>query len=531
MVQRLMTLERGSLLNNRYRIVEILGQGGMGSIYRAIDENLSVDVAVKENLFTTEEYARQFRLEAVILANIRHPNLPRVTDHFVIAGQGQYLVMDFVPGEDCRRFMERGPVSEAEALRWAKEILEALAYLHSQQPPVIHRDVKPGNIKITPQGRAVLVDFGLAKAQEPTQTTTIGARAYTPGFAPPEQYGEGRTDVRTDVYSLGATLYALLTGLVPADGLERAMGAARLIPLGMLAPGLSPHVVEAVERAMSIRREDRFASAEAFAAALAAPPTVVAPAADHSKAESDATMPPARGTKSWWWRRARILPTVGVLVGVSLMAAYFALGGEKASPTPTQTVDNHLAILERLPSPGPISGEELSPSASSLPSAIPAPSPTVAPTPRGGGAGQIAFVSDRAGSPQVFVMAIDGSNPEQLTRIPDGACQPAWSPDGSRLLFVTPCKGKSESYPGASIYVLEMEDRSVAPLISKLGGAFDPDWSVGGIAFTHLAFNLPSVWRATASGSGVVAVSQANAQDRQPSWSPGDERLVVVNTS
>ena len=97
-----MTLERGALLHKRYRIVEILGQGGMGSVYRAVDENLGVDCAVKENLFTTDEYARQFRLEAVILANLRHPNLSRVIDHFVIGDQGQYLVMDYIEGEDLR---------------------------------------------------------------------------------------------------------------------------------------------------------------------------------------------------------------------------------------------------------------------------------------------------------------------------------------------------------------------------------------------------------------------------------------------
>ena len=95
-----MTLERGAFLHNRYRILEILGQGGMGSIYRAIDENLGVEVAVKENLFTTDEYARQFRREAIILANLRQTNLPRVSDHFVIDGQGQYLVMDYIDGED-----------------------------------------------------------------------------------------------------------------------------------------------------------------------------------------------------------------------------------------------------------------------------------------------------------------------------------------------------------------------------------------------------------------------------------------------
>src|SRR4030065_2769940 len=112
-----MTLERGALLHKRYRIVGILGQGGMGSVYHAVDENLGVDVAVKENLFTRDEYARQFRLEAVILANLRHPNLPRVSDHFAIGDQGQYLVMDYIEGEDLRQRMERlGAISEEAAV-------------------------------------------------------------------------------------------------------------------------------------------------------------------------------------------------------------------------------------------------------------------------------------------------------------------------------------------------------------------------------------------------------------------------------
>jgi len=113
-----MTLGQGNLLNNRYRVVEILGRGGMGAVYRAVDESLGVDVAVKENLFTTDDYARQFRMEAVILAGIRHPNLPRVTDHFVLDGMGQYLVMDYIDGYDLRQHMEKGgPISEDEAVR------------------------------------------------------------------------------------------------------------------------------------------------------------------------------------------------------------------------------------------------------------------------------------------------------------------------------------------------------------------------------------------------------------------------------
>src|SRR5260221_10647923 len=192
-----MTLERGALLHKRYRIVEILGQGGMGSVYRAVDENLGTDCAVKENLFTTDEYARQFRLEAVILANLRHPNLPRVYDHFVLGDMGQYLVMDYIEGEDLRQRMERmGTITEEDAVQIGASICDALTYLHSRKPPILHRDIKPGNVKITPEGHIFLVDFGLAKVYQGTgQATSTGARAMTPGYSPPEQYGTARTDL------------------------------------------------------------------------------------------------------------------------------------------------------------------------------------------------------------------------------------------------------------------------------------------------------------------------------------------------
>ena len=264
------TLERGALLHKRYRIVEILGQGGMGSVYRAVDENLGMDVAVKENLFTSDEYARQFRLEAVILANLRHPNLPRVTDHFVIGDQGQYLIMDYIEGEDLRQRMERaGSISEEEAILVGAAMCDALQYLHTRKPAVIHRDVKPGNVRITSDGHIYLVDFGLAKLVKGSQATTTGARAMTPGYSPPEQYGTARTDPRTDVYSLGATLYAALTGIIPEDGLSRAMDNVELTPLRKRNPKVSRKLANAIEKAMSVRPDDRFQSAEEFKQALA----------------------------------------------------------------------------------------------------------------------------------------------------------------------------------------------------------------------------------------------------------------------
>jgi serine/threonine protein kinase len=176
-----MTLERGTLLHERYRIVDILGQGGMGSVYRAVDENLGVDVAVKENLFTTEEYSRQFRLEAVILAGLRHPNLPRVSDHFAVGDQGQYLVMDFIEGEDLRQRMERlGTITEDDAIMVGAAMCDALTYLHTRKPSILHRDLKPGNVRISPEGTIYLVDFGLVKlVQGPQATSSMAAHVQT----------------------------------------------------------------------------------------------------------------------------------------------------------------------------------------------------------------------------------------------------------------------------------------------------------------------------------------------------------------
>lgn len=264
-----MTLAIDQVVDSRYRIVKLLGQGGFGAVYRAWDMRLERPCALKENLASSPDAEKQFSKEATILANLNHPNLPRVIDHFTVPGQGQYLVMDFVEGEDLQQMLDRhGPLPEDKVLPWIAQICDALAYLHGQSQSIIHRDVKPANIKITPDGQPMLVDFGIAKLYDPTLRTALGARAVTPGYSPPEQYGHGRTDTRSDIYSLGATLYALLTGEEPADSVERLIGAAALTPPKHLNPLISEPVAQVVMKALAAEPTQRFQSANEFKRAL-----------------------------------------------------------------------------------------------------------------------------------------------------------------------------------------------------------------------------------------------------------------------
>jgi serine/threonine protein kinase len=262
-------LSTGQVLNNRYRIVKLLGQGGFGAVYRAWDTSFEMACALKENIETTPEAQRQFVREARMLRNIKHPNLPLVADYFLLPGQGQYLVMDYVEGEDLQEKLSAagGPLPEAQVVAWMAQICDALAYLHTQNPPIIHRDIKPANIKITPQGQAVLVDFGIAKVYDPHLKTTMGARAVTPGYSPPEQYGAGVTDARTDIYALGATLYTLLTGQLPLESVQRTVGQQMPTPR-VLNPRLSTQTEAAIIKALQVVPEQRHQSAAALRLAL-----------------------------------------------------------------------------------------------------------------------------------------------------------------------------------------------------------------------------------------------------------------------
>lgn len=591
-----MTLERGTLLRKRYRIVEILGQGGMGSVYRAVDENLGVDVAVKENLFTTDEYSRQFRLEAVILANLRHPNMPRVSDHFVVGDTSQYLVMDFIEGEDLRQRMERmGTITEDDAVMVGAAICDALSYLHTRKPPILHRDIKPGNVKITPEGHIFLVDFGLAKVVQGSQATTTGARAMTPGYSPPEQYGTARTDPRTDIYSLGATLYAALCGMIPEDGLARAMDNAQLTPLRKRNTKISRRLAAAIEKAMAIDPADRFQLPEDFKKALlnsksktqhlageftvAPPPDAPdAPSEDKKDKKSEPTsdkpgvpLPPApidedkpfvpprkrrRGSGARLWLLIFLIATV-IGIGVffpKILPAIFqqtlSLGGstQQAALLPTNVPSATATAITFTKTPSvvlPSPTYTITPTKISLgvvtetliPAGTPTESPTPGPTPMGGGFGQIAFASTRAGgAPQIILSDVTGEYIQPITNIPEGACAPSWSPDGLRIVFVSPCDHQtdiSEHLPkDMALYIINADGTNLTPIPTVPGGDFEPAWAPDGnrIAFTSLRDGHMQIYIYTLTDQSVKRLTNtlADVDTRQPSWSPLNNQIVYA---
>lgn len=274
----------GTVLRDRYRLTQIVGQGGMGNVYRAEDLRLPGRLcAIKEVIpdphlsqELRDQANQQFLQEASILAQLDHPNLPKVSDFFS-DNDRDYLVMDYVPGNNLKQMMDESRareqnLSQAVVLEWASQIIDALSYLHRQSPPVVHRDIKPGNIKLTPDNRIKLVDFGLVKVLSPddSRTITIVQGRGTALYTPLEQYGgdSGHTDTRTDIYALAATFYHLLTDYPPPDAKTRFLNPRALRPPNQINPGISSHVAEAIMWGLEMHPDDRPQSIGEFAQAL-----------------------------------------------------------------------------------------------------------------------------------------------------------------------------------------------------------------------------------------------------------------------
>lgn len=334
------TLTVGVVLRERYEIIDLVGQGGMGAVYKANDLRLRGRVcAVKEvlpelasSVGAEDQTQDQFYREASVLARLDHPNLPKVSDYFEQDGR-QYLVMDFVPGSDLRQVVEAARrkdsfVPEEDVLSWATQLCDALTYLHTQEPTVLHRDIKPSNIKLTPRGVVKLVDFGLVKLLQPDEnrTVTVVQGRGTVAYTPLEQYGgdSGHTDIRSDVYSLGATLYHLLTGQPPADAKQRFLKPGSLVPPREINARISARTERAILAAIAQHPDDRPTTVEAFRELL------FATAEETSAAFGAGRGPSFTDTQSLW---RELIAHHAALVATAVLLAATALLVTLLSPT------------------------------------------------------------------------------------------------------------------------------------------------------------------------------------------------------
>ena len=267
----------GAILQDRYRIVGQLGRGGMGTVYEAVDLRLGHQVAVKQTLSASRDLRMQFEHEARLMASLNHPALPRVSDYFTEENCA-FLIMQYIDGADLAETLARqqGPLPMRSVIAWADQLLDALIYLHTHDRQIIHRDIKPHNLKITETGRIALLDFGLAKSQGANcedNETSRSIFGYSPRYAPLEQIQDLGTTPQSDIYALGATLYHLLTGVKPPDAVVRAtaligLQTDPLRPAHTIEAGLGIDLSAILNRAMAQNPAQRYATAVEFRDAL-----------------------------------------------------------------------------------------------------------------------------------------------------------------------------------------------------------------------------------------------------------------------
>lgn len=358
-----------TLIQQRYRIVRAIGQGGMGAVYEAIDERLSVTVALKQTLVSDPGALKAFEREAKLLARLQHPAMTTVSDYFT-ASAGIFLVMQFVPGKDLGRLLSEqdAPFAVETVLDWADQLLAALHFLHTQAPPVIHRDIKPHNLKLTPDGRIMLLDFGLAKGLPATQHASAASGSifgYTPQYAPLEQIQGSGTTAQSDLYSLAATLYHLLTNQPPDNALTRASALLGqqpdpLRPVHLVNPQVPEAVSTVLTQALSPDANHRPASAEAMRLALrdgcqqlaSSPlPAGIAGGMPTRSLTTTPEAPPQPAPRARHWQRHG--PIWVVAFSLVLLVAIFVVGTvlllERQSPT--DAPDTAVAEVDRSPEP------------------------------------------------------------------------------------------------------------------------------------------------------------------------------------
>jgi serine/threonine-protein kinase len=536
----------GTTLQARYRVLRHIGGGGMGTVYQADDLRLpGRSCAIKE--MTPAQLAPQdrnwainaFRQEAQMLAGLRHRGLTAVTDFFAEAGCW-YLVMDYVEGQTLEKRLEQtgGRFSTTEAREVMEQLFEVLEFLHAQSPPVVFRDLKPGNVMCTPQGKIKLIDFGIARFFKQGQTRDT-IQLGTPGYAAPEQYGGmGQSDPRADVYSLGVLLLQMITGFDPAT----AVTPFPLPQPDSLMAGIPPHIAAVIRRATQLQPEARYPSVQEMRRALLTPsvgqnapppPTQQARTRAYPPTPPPSSPPPAErssagGRGKGLWIGLGIAALLLLVCGGGAFTAFSrGLIGPRTStptepgsyttdPTPTTPPTEESATEDptgETPESSPDAPVTEEPD-------TPSPPPTTVPP-------RLTYVRGNVGSTDVYVADADGRQQSCVACRPCDEAEPAWAPDGTTIIFQSDCGGSYD------LWTVRSPGGSPQRLTHSSGvDEREPDWSVAGTI----------VYRANPAGSGrnedgelrTMRADGSGSQPlgivgRSPTWSPDGSQITFMS--
>ncbi|MGC9357927.1 MAG: protein kinase domain-containing protein [Anaerolineae bacterium] len=541
----------GDTLQQRYHILRRIGGGGMGTVYQAEDNRLpGRRCAIKE--MSPAELApgdrnwsiQAFRQEAQMLANLHHPGLTGVTDFFAEQGRW-YLVMDYVEGQTLEARLNRAPGARfpmKEALEIIRQLFDVLEYLHSQRPPVVFRDLKPGNVMCTPEGKIKLIDFGIARFFKPGQTQDT-MNLGTPGYAAPEQYGGmGQSDPRSDVYSLGVLLNQMVTGYNPTS----AITPFPLPDPATLGANVPPQVAEVIRRATQMQPEMRYANAAEMRQALFSPrpsaparrsPSRTPPPRERTQRASP---PPPQSSgnsgsnKGLWMGLAGgavLVLLCGIAVFAALSTGLLDFSSNEAETAPIETTQppttESVDATEELTDPAPVVEETTEAVESEESSPVPTEedTPTTPPTtvpPR------LTYVSGNVGNTDVYVADADGRNRICVACQSCDEAEPAWSPDGRYVIFQSDCAGSYD------IWWVESQGGTPQRLTRTADvDEREPDWSPTGSQIVYRVNGVGSgrnedgtLHLMNSDGSNVRSL---NVSGRSPVWSPDGAMLVFMS--
>ncbi|HUN23572.1 MAG TPA: protein kinase [Anaerolineales bacterium] len=545
-----------SILADRYRILQVIAQGGQGRVYLAADTRLSERrVAVKELLINEATQTRAqaainfFKTEASMLAQLRHPNLPVIFDYFT-SGENTYLVMEYIEGKTLANLMSESPLGlpENQVRDWANQLIDVINFLHAQNPPIIFRDLKPANIMLDKHGHIKLIDFGIARVfkevRGPSQDTII---AGTPGYLPPEQYGNSQTDARSDLYALAVTLLVLLTGIEPGHY------GFQLPPVRSLRPDVSQQMESALNGALRFDPAQRFSTVRHFgeilngntahASAQQAPTqleptyatsTVVRP---NSPATEQRPYTPTPKSTSWLWLALPLgiaaVACVGILYfGLPTLQAMFGTNpdlGTQLETAAAMTVEvafaqtNQAQPEAQASTPAPLSN----PTATHtplLPSPTP-PTPSATPSPTEDLSlsavrnGYIVFDAIRGGDEDIYIMNGDGSDERPLVTEPGNQQEADISSNGKVVAFNWQVDNAWE------IWTIEVDGSNLNKVPISQPSPRLPAWHP---SQPILAFEAGGqLWVYGSQGGNTAQLTNGNPH-RAANWSPDGKKIVCM---